>query len=107
MKPLASTSSLFLVGLWAAVLPITAQVNVIQEHNHLSRDGLYIDSAFTRSAAVSVRRDLNFNGTISGNVYTQPFYIEGGPSGRARVIVTTESVRARRGLQLLVGPIMR
>jgi outer membrane protein assembly factor BamB len=34
---------------------------------------------------------LNFNGTISGNVYAQPLYIEGGPSGRARVIVTTES----------------
>ena len=91
MKPLTSISSLILAGLWGAVLPITAQVNVTQEHNHLSRDGLYIDSAFTRSAAVNVRRDLNFNGTISGNVYAQPLYIEGGPSGRARVIVVTES----------------
>src|SRR5512132_2624685 len=62
-----------------------------QEHNHLSRDGLYIDLAFTRSAAANVKRDLNFNGTISGNVYAQPLYIEGGPSGRARVIVVTES----------------
>jgi len=91
MKPLTSISSLILAGLWGAVLPITAQVNVTQEHNHLSRDGLYIDSAFTRSAAANVRRDLNFNGTISGNVYAQPLYIEGGPSGRARVIVVTES----------------
>jgi PQQ enzyme repeat len=91
MKPLTSTSSLILAGLWGVVLPITAQVNVTQEHNHLSRDGLYIDSAFTRSAAANVRRDLNFNGTISGNVYAQPLYIEGGPSGRARVIVVTES----------------
>src|SRR4029434_3091748 len=91
MKPLASTSSLILVGLWGAVLPITAQVNVTQQHNHLSRDGLYIDSAFTRSAVANVTRDLNFNGTISGNVYAQPLYIEGGPSGRARVIVVSES----------------
>jgi hypothetical protein len=91
MKPLTSTTSLILAGLWGAVLPITAQVNVTQEHNHLSRDGLYINSAFTRSAAANVRRDLNFNGTISGNVYAQPLYIEGGPSGRARVIVVTES----------------
>jgi outer membrane protein assembly factor BamB len=91
MKPLTSTSSLLFAGLWGAVLPITAQVNVTQEHNHLSRDGLYINSAFTRSAAANVRRDLNFNGTISGNVYAQPLYIEGGPSGRARVIVVTES----------------
>jgi hypothetical protein len=28
-------------------LPANAQVNVTQEHNHLSRDGLYIDSLFT------------------------------------------------------------
>jgi outer membrane protein assembly factor BamB len=68
-----------------------AQVNVTQEHNHLSRDGLYIDSAFTRSAAANVTRDLNFNGTISGNVYAQPLYIEGGPDNRAKVIVATES----------------
>jgi outer membrane protein assembly factor BamB len=68
-----------------------AQVNVTQEHNHLSRDGLYIDSAFTRSAAANATRDLNFNGTISGNVYAQPLYVEGGPSGKPRVIVVTES----------------
>jgi hypothetical protein len=91
MKPLASTSSLILVGLWGAVLPVNAQVNITREHNHLSRDGLYIDSAFTRAAAANVRLDSNFNGTISGNVYAQPLYIEGGPSGGARVIVVTES----------------
>jgi hypothetical protein len=90
MKLLISILSLVGAGLWSAV-PVNAQVNVIQEHNHLSRDGLYIDSAFTRSAAANVKRDLNFNGTISGNVYAQPLYIEGGPSGRARVIVVTES----------------
>ena len=91
MKPLIPIVSLAGAGLWSAVLSVNAQVNVTQEHNHLSRDGLYIDSAFTRSAAANVKRDLNFNGTISGNVYTQPLYIEGGPSGKARVIVVTES----------------
>src|SRR5213078_2078331 len=91
MKPLFSIFSLVVAGLWSAVLPINAQVNVTQEHNHLSRDGLYIDPTFTRSAAANVRRDLSFNGTISGNVYAQPLYIEGGPSGMARVIVVTES----------------
>jgi hypothetical protein len=90
-KPLISISSLVVAGWCGAVLPTNAQVNVTQEHNHLSRDGLYIDSAFTRSAAANLTRDLNFNGTISGNVYAQPLYIEGGPSGRARVIVVTES----------------
>src|SRR5204863_7821084 len=75
---------------WSAVIPTRAQVNVTQFHNHASRDGLYIDSAFTQSAAANLTRDLNFDGTIVGNVYTQPLYIEGGPSGPI-VIAVTES----------------
>ena len=72
------------------MLPTNAQVNVTQFHNHGSRDGLYIDSAFTLSAAASLARDLNFNGTIEGDVYAQPLYIEGGPGGRAMVVAVTE-----------------
>ena len=72
----------FLVGiLWSVVPGIDAQVNVIQEHNNVSRDGVYIDAAFTPEAAAGLTRDLSFNGTISGNVYAQPLYIEGGPNG--------------------------
>lgn len=66
-------------------------VNVTQHHNHASRDGLYIEPAFTPSAAANLKRDLTFNGTISGNVYAQPLYVEGGPGGRALVIAVTES----------------
>src|SRR5437764_15410370 len=73
------------------VAPIQAQVNVTQEHNHISRDGLYVDSAFTRTAAANLRRDLNFNGTILGSVYGQPLYIENGPGGAAMIIVATET----------------
>ena len=76
--------------LWTAILPTNAQVNVTQEHNNLSRDGLYIDPAFTAANAAALTRELNFNGTISGNVYAQPLYIEGGPNG-AMVIAVTES----------------
>src|SRR5438132_5444999 len=90
MKALISSSSLVIALLWAAALPTTAQVNVTQEHNNLSRDGLYIDSAFTAANAANLTRDLNFNGTIVGNVYAQPLYIEGGPNG-AMVIAVTES----------------
>ena len=90
MKSLIRTFS-FLAGIvWSAVPGIDAQVNVIQEHNNLSRDGLYIDAAFTPAAAAGLTRDLNFNGTISGNVYAQPLYIEGGPSG-PMIIAVTES----------------
>ena len=90
MKALFSISSLIVAGLLGAIVPTNAQVNVTQYHNHSSRDGLYIDSAFTQSAAANLTRDLNFNGTIVGNVYAQPLYIEGGPSG-PMVIAVTES----------------
>ena len=61
-----------------------------QEHNNLSRDGLYVDLAFTPANAANLTRDLTFNGTISGNVYSQPLYVEGGPNG-ATIIAVTES----------------
>src|SRR3954467_11389126 len=67
-----------------------AQVNVTQEHNNPSRNGVYVDAAFTPSAAANLTRDLNFTGTISGNVYAQPLYIEGGPNG-PMIIAVTES----------------
>src|SRR6266511_2665807 len=90
MKTPISSVSLIIALLWTASLPINAQVNVTQEHNHLSRDGLYIDPAFTPANAANLTRDLNFNGTISGNVYAQPLYVEGGPNG-PMVIAVTES----------------
>jgi PQQ enzyme repeat len=72
-------------------LQAQSAVNVTQHHNHITRDGLYIDSAFSYSAASNLTRDLSFSGAISGNVYAQPLYIEGGPSGRAVIIAVTES----------------
>jgi hypothetical protein len=83
--------SILCVTALSAVLPANAQVNVTQHHNHDSRDGHYIDSFFSQAAALNTRRDLGFDGTISGNVYSQPLYIEGGPGGQAMVIVATES----------------
>ena len=76
--------------LWSAILPTKAQVNVVQFHNHASRDGLYVDGVFTQSAAANLTRDINFDGTIVGNVYAQPLYVEGGPSG-PMIIAVTES----------------
>src|SRR5262249_42972603 len=48
------------------------------------------DAAFTSAATANLTRDLNFDGTISGNVYAQPLYIEGGPNG-PMIIAVTES----------------
>jgi hypothetical protein len=74
----------------APAAPAGASVNVTQYHNNPSRDGLFIDPAFTPAAAANLAKDLNFNGTIAGNVYAQPLYVEGGPSGPV-VIAATES----------------
>jgi hypothetical protein len=95
MKSPIRLCSLAMFGSCLAILstiPHTnAQVNVTQFHNHDSRDGLYVDSAFTQSAAANLARDLNFDGTIVGNVYAQPLYIENGPCGKAMIIAVTLS----------------
>src|SRR6266704_13746 len=91
MKPLISSLSLIVALLWAAVLPANAQVNVTQKNNNLSRDGLYIDPAFTPGNAANLVRDLNFDGTIVGNVHAQPLYIEGGSNGPMIIAVTASN----------------
>jgi hypothetical protein len=91
MKPLISSSSLIVILLWNAVLPAGAQVNVTQKNNNPSRDGLYIDAAFTPGNAANLTRDLNFSGTIVGNVHAQPLYIEGGPNGPMVIVVTASN----------------
>src|SRR5205823_4037510 len=91
LKALVLISSLVAAGVWSAILPTHAQVNVTQYHNHASRDGLYIVSAFTQSAAANLVRDLNFDGTIVGSVLAQPLYLDNGPGGRPTIIAVTES----------------
>src|SRR6266540_731160 len=91
MKRLISCSSFIFILLWTAALPANAQVNVTQKNNNLSRDGLYIDAAFTPGNATNLARDTSFNGTISGNVHAQPLYIEGGPHGPMVIVVTASN----------------
>jgi hypothetical protein len=95
MKFQIPISSFVIAGSYVAalsgILQANAQVNVTQFHNHDSRDGLYIDPAFTQSAAPNLTRDLKFDGTIVGDVYAQPLYIDEGPDGRPTVIAVTES----------------
>src|SRR6266480_2819800 len=85
-----SVVAILVVCLCSGILQAIAQVNVTQEHNNASRDGVYVDPAFTPEAIANLTRDLNFDGTISGNVYAQPLYIEGGANG-PMIIAVTES----------------
>ena len=83
--------AILVVCLCGVVARTSAQVNVTQKNNNLSRDGLYIDPAFTAQNAANLARDLNFDGTIVGNVHAQPLYIEGGPNGPMIIAVTASN----------------
>src|SRR6476646_10267724 len=83
--------SLLVAVCCTAVLAANAQVNVTQKNNNPSRDGLYIDAAFTPANAAKLVRDANFDGTIVGNVHAQPLYIEGGPNGPMIIAVTASN----------------
>jgi hypothetical protein len=90
------TRLIFIVGilffaLGGDVAHAGTQVNVTQKNNHPSRDGFYIDAAFTPGNATNLTRDMNFNGTIVGNVHAQPLYIEGGPNGPMVIVVTASN----------------
>ena len=91
MKSSIRTFLLLAAGLWTAVADANAQVNVTQKNNNPSRDGLYIDSAFTPGNAANLVRDLNFDGTIVGDVHAQPLYIEGGSNGPMIIVVTASN----------------
>ena len=91
MKPLISFLSLIVILFWTAILPANAQVNVTQKNNHPSRDGHYIDAAFTPTNAANLTRDMGFNGAVVGNVHAQPLYIEGGQNGPMVIVVTASN----------------
>lgn len=93
MKPRWTRFAFVLV--WSVLAGVGVEyveaVDVAAHHNNLSRDGLYIDPAFTLPLAAGLKRDTNFSGIISGDVYAQPLYIENGPGQKAMVIVATEA----------------
>ena len=91
MKTLIFSSSLIIALLLSGIFPANAQVNIIQKNNHPSRDGLYIDAAFTPTNAANLTRDMGFNGAITGNVHAQPLYIEGGPNGPMIIVATASN----------------
>ena len=91
MKLLSSSGSLIVILLCTALVPANAQVNVTQKNNNPSRDGHYVDAAFTPTNAANLARDTGFNGVVVGNVHAQPLYIEGGANGPMVVVVTASN----------------
>ncbi len=68
-----------------------AGTSVLQFHGHPNRDGYTIDPALTKTAAAAFARDTTFAGTVTGNVYASPLYVQNGPGGKGAFYVATES----------------
>jgi hypothetical protein len=52
---------------------------------------VYVDAAFTKTAAATTHVLSTFMGTVSAAVYAQPLYVENGPGGVPAFIVVTET----------------
>ncbi|HEY4392478.1 MAG TPA: PQQ-binding-like beta-propeller repeat protein [Polyangia bacterium] len=95
--------SIILTGFLAFVLGCSSsgggRASVLQHHNDLARDGLYIDPGLTQVAVSGtadasrggLQLDASFaNATVVGQVYAQPLYLAGRGSTPDLVIVATE-----------------
>src|SRR5690242_19933728 len=71
----------------AALPPPTPGASVLQFHNHVTRDGVYVDAALTRAAAAKMHADTTFKPAITGHVYAQPLYVDNGPQGKGALYV--------------------
>ena len=65
--------------------------SVYQHHRNGTRDGLYTDPVFTQTAAATTHVLAGFMGTVSGEVYAQPLYVENGPNAVEAFVVVTEA----------------
>jgi hypothetical protein len=62
-------------------------------HNHINRDGLFIDGALTETALMgkTLHVDSTFGGTISGHAYASPLYVQDGVGHQGTFYVATEN----------------
>src|SRR4051794_36060851 len=70
---------------------------VLQYHNNLSRDGVYIEPAFTKAAVTKMHLDPTFaNATVMGLLAAQPLYLNGidGKPDLVMAATTTNHVTA-------------
>ena len=65
--------------------------SVVQHHKTAARDGVFVDAAFTKTAAPGVHADPGFSATISGHVYAQPLFVEAAIDGKDVLVVATEN----------------
>jgi hypothetical protein len=77
-------------GAGGTTVVVTPGDSVLMYHNHLNRDGVYVQPLLTKDAAAGLQQDTTFAASFVGEVYSQPLYVDNGPSGTDLVIVVTE-----------------
>jgi hypothetical protein len=62
-------------------------------HNHVNRDGLFVDAALTETAlkGKTLHVDATFAGTLSGHAYASPLYVQNGVGHQGTFYVATEN----------------
>jgi hypothetical protein len=65
-------------------------------HNHINRDGLFIDAKLTKAAAMTMHNDPGFSAKISGSAYATPLFVDAGAvpalnAGKSTLFVATEA----------------
>jgi hypothetical protein len=68
-------------------MPVDIGASVLERNYHQSRDGFFVQPMLDRAHAVGMVRDPAFDGTIQGNVYASPLYVDGSPG---KIIIATE-----------------
>jgi hypothetical protein len=53
--------------------------SVLQRNNNPSRNGVFVQPTLTKARAATMVRDRSFDGTVSGNVFASPLYVDGTP----------------------------
>jgi hypothetical protein len=63
----------------AAESDIAATESVLQRNNNVSRNGVFVQPTLTKARAATMIRDRTFDGTVSGNVFASPLFVDGSP----------------------------
>ncbi len=68
--------------------------SVLQHHKNATRDGVYVQSSFSKTGVATMNVDTSFNAMLpdpDDAVYAQPLFVDGGTMGKDLVIVATEA----------------
>jgi hypothetical protein len=66
-----------------------ADDSVLERNHHPSRDGQYVQPAFTKSAVAGLTMETTFAATFTGSTWASPLYLQSGPNGHGAFFTVT------------------